>query len=97
MFGAIARAMTPPDLQQELMEKIAKDMAEDIDWKVMSGFLKEIGWIEIKIEWPRMTEGLAHEIKAWCRSNIKGHYKAQGRTWMFEEQKDATMFILRWS
>ena len=64
MISRIVKAMTHPDLQKELMEKIAKDMAEDIDFEVMCGLMKDIGWTQIKISWPKnMSEAGAHEIK----------------------------------
>ena len=97
MISSIVKAMTHPDLQKELMEKIAKDMAEDIDFEVMCGLMKDIGWTQIKISRPKnITEGGAHEIKEWCRHNLTGNYKGRGQTWLFENSKDASMFVLRW-
>jgi hypothetical protein len=97
MIGAIVKAMTPPDIQQEITENMAREMAEEIDWEVLRSMLKECGWTEVKLEWPRMTEILAHEIKEWCHANLKGSYHGRGRTWIFSEEKDATLFILKWA
>jgi hypothetical protein len=96
MIGAIVKAMTPPDIQEEIANKMAKELQEEIDWEILAEMLKECGWTEIKLTWSDMTASRAHEIKEWCRSNLKGHYKGRGRTWMFELEKDASMFILRW-
>ena len=85
------------NLKEEIIDKLSKDMQEDIDWGVLCELLKEVDWVKVDLEWPRMTESLAHEIKEWCRANLKGHYKARGRTWIFEKEKDASMFILRWA
>lgn len=81
----------------DISEEAVKILQEEIDWEVLCSFLKEVGWSEVKLEWPRMTESLAHEIKEWSKANLKGHYKGRGRTWIFEKEKDASMFILRWA
>jgi hypothetical protein len=33
----------------------------------------------------------------WVHKNATGDYKLLKGQWLFEEPKDATMFILRWS
>jgi hypothetical protein len=96
MIGAIVKAMTPPDIRQEIADKMAKELQEEIDWGILCDMFKNVGWTEIKLTWSDMTASRAHEIKEWCRSNLKGHYKGRGCTWLFELEKDATMFILKW-
>ena len=86
-----------PLMFKDIIDNAAQQLQEEIDWEVLCGILKEVDWVEIKLEWPRMSESLAHEIKEWCRANLKGDYKARGRTWMFSQKKDATLFVLRWS
>ena len=87
------------DLEQELAEKLSNGMAEEIDWDLLCDMLKEVGWVKVAISepWSNMTSSFAHEIKEWCKENIKGHYKARGRVWLFEKEQDAEWFMLRWS
>ncbi len=86
------------DLEQELAEKLSNEMAEGIDWGLLCDLLTEVGWVKVAISepWSNMTALFAHEIKEWCKENIKGHYKARGRVWVFEKAQDAEWFMLRW-
>jgi hypothetical protein len=86
------------DLEQELAEKLSNEMAEEIDWGLLCDLLTEVGWVKVAISepWSNMTSSFAHEIKEWCKENLKGHYKARGRVWVFEKAQDAEWFMLRW-
>lgn len=35
--------------------------------------------------------------KEWLKENTTGRYKSISRFWVFENEEDATMFVLRWS
>lgn len=64
----------------------------------MIDILTEIGWTRIDMTWPlRMSAQDAHEVKEWCRANLKGNYRGRQRIWLFEKEKDASMFIMRWA
>ena len=83
-----------PDLEAEL----AKTLQEEIDWEVIIDILTEIGWTKIEMKWAhRMSAQDAHEVKEWCRANLKGNYQGRQRIWLFELEKDASMFIMRWA
>ncbi len=84
-------------MMEEALESAVKELQEEIDWEVLCKTLKELDWVQIKIDWPRMTAITAHEIKEWCRANLKGAYHGRGRTWIFSEEKDAMLFSLRWA
>ena len=83
----------------KLIEKeLAKTLQEEIDWEVMIDIMTEIGWTKIEMKWPhQMSARDAHEVKEWCRANLKGNYQGRQRIWLFEKEKDASMFALRWS
>ncbi len=98
MISAIAKSMTPPDMHPKLVDEMSKVLAEEIDWEIMMGLLVELGYIRICMTWPeRMNEVHAHEIKEWCRANLKEDYHGRGSDWYFKSEKDATMFSLRWA
>ena len=85
-------------LQDEIADEMAKEIQEEIDWEIMCDIMKQFGWTQIKISWPKnMSEAGAHKIKEWCRHNLTGNYKGRGQTWIFENGKDASMFVLKWS
>lgn len=85
------------DIEEQIVDAMAREIQEEIDWEIMCDMMKSIGWTTVKLKWPRMTESLAHEIKEWCRTNLTGIYRARGRTWMFSKEKDAVLFSLRWA
>jgi hypothetical protein len=85
-------------LEEEMLNRASKEIAEEIDWGVMAGLLIEGGWERVTVDFgPRMSESTAHEIKEWVRTQCHGQVKSRNKTWLFENSKDATMFILRWS
>lgn len=87
------------DLEQELTEKLSLEMAEQIDWELLTDMMLSVGWTKITISepWSNMTASFAHEIKQWCRENLTGNYNARGRVWIFEKAQDAEWFMLRWA
>ncbi len=84
--------------EASMVEDMSRMIQEEIDWQIMCDMIKTIGWTEVKMPWDGfMTDSDAHMIKEWCRKNLQGMYRARGRTWMFANEKDASMFILKWS
>jgi len=57
--------------------------------------LLEIGWTRVMID--RLQDNKhAIDITHWLRENCQGAYERNGRDFLFENEKDAIMFILRW-
>jgi hypothetical protein len=82
-------------LQDEIMTGIAKRMSDDIDREVLWGMLKEIGWTRVLLD--RLQDNKhAIDITIWLEENIKNPFERNGRDFIFEDPKDASMFILRW-
>ena len=85
-------------LEDEMAKELSREMAEEVDWEIMCDIMKQLGWTEVKISWPKnMSETVAHKIKEWCRHNLTGNYKGRGQNWIFENSIDATMFVVKWS
>lgn len=80
----------------ELLKTASKGLQEEIDWGIICDMLKEIGWVKIETSWGVKSLEDAYDLKEWCLKNIKGNYKARGKIWLFEKEKDAIMFSLRW-
>lgn len=86
-----------PGVITEIAEDLAKELQEEVDWEVMMDIMKEVGYTHITMPWPnRMNEIQAHAIKEWCRDNLKENYQGRGKDWLFKNEKDASMFVLRW-
>jgi hypothetical protein len=82
-------------LEQQMKDRLAKEIANDIDREVLWDMLKGIGWTRVMIS--RLTDNNhAIDITYWLEDNCKQSYERNGRDFIFEDPKDATTFILRW-
>jgi hypothetical protein len=82
-------------LEEEIANKMSNQMARDIDREVLWGMLKDIGWTRVMID--RLQDNNhAIDITHWLEENCTKGYERNGRDFIFESEKDATMFILRW-
>jgi len=82
------------NLQEELIEKAGKRMADEIDFEVLCSMLKELGWKKIVLR--PMTWEDGYELDAWTAKHVKGNFETMGLVWIFEDQEDANWFALRW-
>lgn len=83
------------NIEEEMINKAGKQMAQDIDREVLWGMLQGIGWCRVML--PTLGNGeQAVDIIVWLENNCKNAYERNGRDFIFENQKDATWFILRW-
>lgn len=83
------------DAIDEAVKRAAKEMADEIDFQVLLGLYKEIGWTEIEFNPHRTTLEVAL-IKEWTNANCKGHYISRSNRFLFEDEKDAMWFSMRW-
>jgi hypothetical protein len=82
-------------LEEELLDKAGKQMANDIDREVLWGMLQGIGWTRIML--PRLIDNNhAVDITYWLEENCKKAYERNGRDFIFENERDANWFVLRW-
>ena len=80
-------------LKTQFEIECAKILQEEIDWEILSTLLVEKGWTKVE----EISPSPMYIVGKWVKDNIQGKYKVRGTTWLFESEKDATMFILRWS
>ena len=81
--------------QDEYIEQASKQLAADIDFEVMAGFLQETGWQRVVLE--PMTYEHGKEIDEWVEAHInKSCVIARGLVWLFKNPKDATWFRMKW-
>jgi len=82
-------------LEEEIINKAGKAMANDIDREVLWGMLQGMGWNRVML--PNDTAMLnATLIKEWLSLNCKQSYEHYRSDFIFESQKDANWFMLRW-
>ena len=82
-------------LEAEITNSLAQEMDDTIDFIFIEDMLCKDGWVKFEI--PRFIDNHhAVDISYWLADYCQGEYKRNGRTFLFKESKDATMFILRW-
>jgi hypothetical protein len=82
-------------IEQEIADKMGNDMAREIDREVLWGMLKGIGWTRVMLD-RFQDNNHAVDITHWLALNCKYSFERNGRDFIFEDSKDATLFILRW-
>jgi hypothetical protein len=94
-------------LEEKFASELSREIAREIDKEIieilMIEILKDKGWIQTKIN-PAFNNNTAMyrstwytDTAEWVHKNATGDYKLLKGQWLFEDPKDATMFILRWS
>jgi len=82
-------------LEEQYTEEAGRAMAREIDREVLWGMLQGIGWTRVMLD--RLQDNKhAIDITYWLEENIKNPFERNGRDFIFENPKDASMFILRW-
>lgn len=81
-------------LHEEIMEQAAKRMADEIDAQIIREMFLESGWHEVVLQPMTMEQGC--EIDDWADVNCKGEKWTRGLVWLFEDEKDANWFSMRW-
>lgn len=108
MTGFASKRAMARSLQDDILDRMAGDMAHEIDKELlddtMIAVLKNDGWTETKVN-PAYTDiGMSSgkyeewysQTAEWIHLNAQGDYKLIKGQWLFEDPRDATMFILRW-
>jgi hypothetical protein len=83
------------NIEKEILDRAANELSQEIDREVLWGMLQGIGWTRVMLD--RLQDNNhAVDITYWLEENIKNPFERNGRDFLFEDSKDATMFILRW-
>jgi hypothetical protein len=85
----------PMKLEDELVTKMSKRLAEEIDWKILADILVSTGWVMVNLN-HFQGRHQAIDIETWIDNNCKGKYKKRSTTFVFEKKDDAAWFKLRW-
>jgi hypothetical protein len=83
-------------LEQKIIEEQAKKMEKAMDFEILADVLSSCGWTKYQVS-KAIDNQHAKDIREWVRENCQEEVRSHGATWLFEDSKDATMFILRWS
>ena len=83
------------NIEKELLEQAAREVAADIDFGLMADLMKDAGWVEVEFE-AMMPASVATDIKAWMDKNCTDHRMARKSRFLFKSKVDAVNFTLRW-
>lgn len=88
--------MARKDLEEQVSTELAKELAQELDRQMMWGWLKEAGWVHVKLS--RYRDNMhAIDIRIWIEENRTDEILTAGCEFLFKNPKDATMFILRFA
>ena len=83
-------------LKEDITNQLGVEMQKEIDREILWGMLKELGWTRITLS--RLQDNKhAIDITYWIEEYCKGAHEREGRDFIFENPKDASMFILKWA
>ncbi len=81
-------------LYDKMMEDAAQRLSDDIDFEVLSNVFIESGWTKVVLQ--PMTWETGAQIDLWLKKNCQGKFIDRGLVWIFEKEKDANWFKMRW-
>lgn len=79
-----------PEQHSELADIFAAELQKEIDNDILFSILEYTGWVKISIAEPDSS------IKEWCDKYMKDQVRNNGLQYCFKDEKDATLFALRW-
>jgi len=82
------------DIEQDIINKAGKAIADEIDFGILTDMLCQIGWRKVILR--PMAWEVGASIDAWTAAHIKGPFETMGLVWIFEREEDANWFALRW-
>lgn len=89
------REQKPIDIQSEFLNQFAQDMAQEIDFGILSDILLENGWTPVEFI-PFTYSKQAADIANWAEQHCMGKWRNYGVKFVFERAQDATAAILKW-
>ena len=77
------------------INKMSQDLANEIDFSILSDILLENGWTPVEFI-PFTYSKQAKDIADWAEQHCTGKWRHCGVKFVFERAADATAAILKW-
>jgi hypothetical protein len=87
-----AMANTDTGIDDTVQADFMRTLQEEIDAEIMFDLLKQKGWHHVELDTP-VDDQVATR---WLSKNASGKHHGRWQNWLFENEKDAVMFSLRW-
>ncbi len=88
--------MSTVNVQEEMIDRMAREIAEEIDFEVMASLMVQSGWHKVKLA-RFENNNHAVDIAYWVEEHTIGGHIKHGSTYVFEKKGDAVNFSLKWS
>ena len=88
----------PMDITGDIMNKMAEDVAKEIDFDILVEQLSNCGWSIVDLP-PFDSRYKLSDIVDWAYQHCQGefeHFGNFGTRYIFEDKRDATLFALKW-
>jgi len=83
------------DLEKEIIEELGTQMQSEMDKEILWGMLVNLGWTRVLL--PRFnSREHSVDVLEWVEENCKNPYERKGSEFIFENNRDAVNFILKW-
>lgn len=79
------------NLHDRILEQKAQEIANDMDREILWSMLESLGWQRVIV-----GQGNDWAIRTWLKQNCKGAYEHHRTDFIFENEKDANWFKIRW-
>jgi hypothetical protein len=89
------QAVARSNLEDQILEQQGNELSREIDREILWGMLIGIGWTRVNLS-SETSMIFATAIKEWLALNCLGSFEKHRSDFIFEDQKDAVLFILRW-
>jgi hypothetical protein len=81
-------------LEDELMETLAKEIAQEIDDGVMLDILVKGGWTKVPYHFTNSNHAV--DVMMWLDDTKRDNWQRLCGSFVFKNKKDAEWFMLRW-
>jgi len=84
--------MTYDEQYAQALKNSSKRIADSIDAEILFAILISAGWTSVYVKGRNTSE-----IETWVKKYCVGKYRVTTDFYLFEKEKDATLFILKWA
>jgi hypothetical protein len=83
-------------LQQQVLDDLAKDMQQGMDFEILCDVLSRFEWTVLQVDYdPDSGQGW-NTLMNWADENFEGEFQEHNGIWLIENPADATAFALKW-
>jgi hypothetical protein len=83
-------------LQQQVLDDLAKDMQQGMDFEILCDVLVRFEWTVLHMDYDPNNNQAWNTVINWADENFEGEYQEHNGIWLIENSKDATIFALKW-